>query len=70
MRFDGDTALPLEVHGIQHLGLHLARGQRPGQLQQAVGQRGFPVVNVRDDREITDDSAVHSSSPDSNSRAL
>ena len=66
--FDGDAALALQIHGIQHLGLHLARRQRPGQLQQAVGQRGFPMVDVRDDREITNASAVHSSISDSNSR--
>ena len=51
---DGDAALALEVHGVEHLGLHLARGERSGQLQQAVGQRGFAVVDMRDDREIAD----------------
>jgi hypothetical protein len=28
-------------------------------LQQAVGQRGLPVVDVRDDREISDAFGVH-----------
>ena len=30
-----------------------------GQLQQAVGQRGFAVVDVRDDGEIAEESGVH-----------
>ena len=57
--FDGDAALALQVHGVEHLGLHFARGERAGQLQQAVGQRGLAVVDVRDDREITDEGGVH-----------
>ena len=56
---DGDAALALQVHGIEHLGLHFARGERSGELQQAVGERGFAVVNVRDDREIADEGGVH-----------
>ena len=67
---DGDAAFALQVHGIEDLGLHLARGQRSGQLQQAVGQRGFAVVDVRDDREIADVSGVHElrANTDSNRR--
>ena len=56
---DGDAAFALQVHGVEHLGLHFARGERSGQLQQAVGQRGFAVVDVRDDREIADEGGVH-----------
>jgi hypothetical protein len=37
MGLNGDAALALEVHCIEHLGLHLARGHRAGQLEQAVG---------------------------------
>ena len=62
MRLDGDAALALQVHGIEHLRLHLARGQRPGQLQQAVGQRGFAVVDVRDDGKIAEKGGVHGGS--------
>ena len=58
--FDGDAALALQIHGVEHLGLHLARGQRSGQLQQAVGQRGFAVVNVRNNGKIAEKSGVHS----------
>ena len=56
---DGDAALALEVHRVQHLRLHLARGQRAGQLQQPVGEGGFAVVDVRDDREVANVAWVH-----------
>ncbi len=59
MRLDGDAAFPLQVHGIQHLGLHLARSQGSGQLQQAVGQRGFAVINMGNDRKIAQKCSVH-----------
>ena len=70
MCLDGDAALALEIHGIKDLRLHLPGRNRPGQLQQAVGQRGFAVINVCDDREITDEGAVHAGlvSLDSNRR--
>ena len=51
---DGDPALALQVHGVQHLFLtgHLAGGKRPGQLQQAVGESGLTMVDMRDNGEI------------------
>ena len=55
MRLDGDPALALQVHRIQHLGLHLARRQRAGKLQQAVGERALPMIDMGDDREISDE---------------
>ena len=30
--FDGDAALPLQVHGVQHLRLHFTGGKRSGEL--------------------------------------
>ena len=59
MRFDRDAALAFQIHGIQHLGLHLARAHGTGQLQQPVGERGFAMVDVRDDREVTYVPGVH-----------
>src|SRR5215469_14944459 len=61
MGLDCDSAFAFEVHRVKHLGLHLPRRQSPGKLQQAVGQRGLAVVNVRDDGEIADKSAIHRS---------
>src|ERR1700683_4336130 len=56
---DGDAALALEVHGIEHLLVHLALCERTGHFQQAVGQRGLAVVNVRDDTKIAYELRVH-----------
>ena len=51
---DGDAAFALDIHGVQHLGLHVAFGDGAGQLDQPVGQRGFAVVDMGHDREIAD----------------
>ena len=51
---DGDAALALKLHGVEDLILHLALFNGVTLLQQAVGQRGFAVVNVGDDRKIAD----------------
>ena len=51
---DRDPALALEVHRVEHLVDGLPRVHRPGQLEEPVGERGFPVVDVRDDREVAD----------------
>ena len=54
LRLDGDAALALQVHVVEDLVGHLAVGERAGGLDQAVGQGGFPVVDMRDDREVAD----------------
>ena len=59
MRLDRDAALALEVHRVEHLRFHLARLQRAGDLEKAIGQRRLAVVDVRDDREIADVGWVH-----------
>ena len=59
MRFDGDAALALEVHRVEHLGLHLAGLERAGLLEKAIGQRRLAVVDVRDDREIANALRIH-----------
>ena len=51
---DGDTALALDVHGIEHLVLHLAITQAPAVLDKAIGQRRLAVVDVGDDRKVAD----------------
>ena len=51
---DGDAALALEVHGVEELLAHLALGEGPRALHQAVGERGLAVVDVGDDREVAD----------------
>ena len=54
LRLDGDAAFALQLHIIQDLFLHFARGQRAGLLDQPVSKRGFPVIDMGDDREIAD----------------
>jgi len=39
--------------------VHLTFGKRTGHFEQAVGQRGFAVVDVRDDAEIPYESWIH-----------
>ncbi len=51
---DGDAALALEIHRIQHLRLHLAVGQTAAELDDAVGERRLAVIDVSDDGEIAD----------------
>src|SRR5262249_48285801 len=43
----------LQVHLVQELFLLLAAGDRAGDLQNAVGKRGFAVVDMRDDAEVS-----------------
>jgi len=54
LRLDGDTALALDVHGIEHLFAHLPLGQPAAKLDQAVRQRRLAVVDVGDDGEVAD----------------
>lgn len=49
MRFDGDAALALQIHGIEQLLLHLAVFNRMREFHHAVGQRRLSVVDMRDD---------------------
>src|ERR1043165_1641283 len=59
MGLDGDAAFAFQVHGIEYLSLHVAGGDGAGLVQQAVGKRRLPMINMGDDAEITDMSSVH-----------
>src|SRR5437868_8214422 len=52
MCFDGDTAFPLQIHGIEQLILFLALLNRAGAFQQPIGQGGLTMIDVRDDAKI------------------
>src|SRR3546814_2933163 len=54
LRLDGDAALALDIHIVQHLLGHFAIGQPAGALDQPVGKGGLAMVDVRDDREVAD----------------
>ena len=58
MGLDGDAALALEVHVVEQLVALVALGDGAGQLEEAVGQGGFSVVDVRDDAEVADQGKV------------
>ena len=51
---DRNPPLPLQLHLVQELRLHLLRADGAGDFQKPVGQRGLAVVDVRDDAEISD----------------
>ena len=54
LRLDGDAALALDIHRIQHLLDHFALGHRAGLLDQPVCERGLAMVDMGDDGEIAD----------------
>ena len=51
---DGDPALPLQLHVVEELGLLLPLRHRAGLLEEPVRERGFAVIDVRDDGEVAD----------------
>jgi hypothetical protein len=57
MHLDRDAALLLEVHRVEMLVGHLALSDGAGVFEQAVGERGLAVVDVRDDAEIAGERA-------------
>ncbi len=54
LRLDGDSALALELHGIEQLLAHVPVLDRAAELDDAVCQGRLAVVDVRDDREVAD----------------
>ena len=54
LAFDRDTALALDVHRVEELGLHIALGDGARHLEDAVRKRRFPVVDMGDDGEVPD----------------
>src|SRR5580700_1395425 len=60
LRFDGDAALALQIHRVEHLFMHFALRERAGHLQQPVGERGLAMIDVRDDTKIAYELRVHS----------
>ena len=59
MRLDGDAAFALQIHRIQQLRLHIARGDGAGAVQQPVRERRLAVVNMGNDAEISYVRCVH-----------
>jgi len=57
--FDGDAAFAFEVHGVEDLRLHFTGGDGAGKFEQAIGEGGLAVVDVRDDREVAYVGRIH-----------
>ena len=53
-RLDSDALLALKVHLVEDLRREIALRDRAGHLKQPVGERGLPVIDVRDDAEVAD----------------
>ena len=49
---DGDAAFTLEIHRIQHLFRHLAITQATADLDKAIGNGRFTMINMGNDGEI------------------
>ncbi len=58
LRLDGDAALPLDVHRVEDLRLHIPVGDIAAQLDQPVRQGRLAVIDVGDDRKIANETDV------------
>ena len=52
LALDGDPAFTLDVHAVEVLRAHVAVRDHAGDLQHAVGERRFAVIDVSDDAEV------------------
>ena len=59
LRLNGNAALPLQLHIIENLALHFPACQQPRHLYNPVRQRGFSVVNMGYDTEISDFALIY-----------
>ena len=59
VKLDRDAPFALQIHGVEHLFPHQALVERPGELDEPVGQRRFPVVDVGHDAEVADVVLAH-----------
>ncbi len=51
--FNGDAAVFFKVHVVENLSGHFALGERPSQFEQSIGKRGLAMVDMGDDRKIS-----------------
>jgi len=59
VELDGDAALALQVHGVEHLLAHQPFVERARELDEPVGEGGLPVVDVGHDAEVADVVLAH-----------
>ena len=58
MGLDGNPLFTLQIHVIQHLGVHLAAVEGAGKFQKPICQRTFSVINMSDNAKVA--SVLHS----------
>lgn len=51
--FDGDATLALQIHRVKNLRSHFTSGEAAANLNQAVRERRFAMVDMSDDGEIS-----------------
>ena len=54
LAFYGDSALSLQIHGIEYLVSELPLRNQSRGLDKPVGKSGFPMVDVGDYAEVSD----------------
>ena len=54
LRFDGYPTLFFDVHRVENLRFHFAVFESAATLNNAVGERRFAMVDVRNDGEVSD----------------
>ena len=59
MAFDGDAAFLFQIHRVKMLLGEHALSDCVGVFQEAVGKRGFPVIDVGNNTKITGVKDVH-----------
>ena len=52
--FDRNAALPFNIHIVENLVLKVSLIADAGKLNQAIRQRGFAVINMSDNAEVSD----------------
>ena len=43
---DGDALLALEIHGVEHLGHHVALGERTRTFEEPIGERRLAMIDM------------------------
>ena len=57
--FNRNPPLPLQIHIIQHLGLHFTARQKTGLLNNPICQGGFPMVNMSNNTKISNFTLIY-----------
>ena len=55
----GYASLPLQIHRIKKLFLHLSLKNRLGTLEESIGQSGFAMINMRYDTKVSNPMCFH-----------